>query len=413
MNQTPEKVTQSPRIDLTKDPTIGWGVFLYDLIAVVFWTYTLTTLFAFDVVRYAFEKLLPAYVWLLDFKVIFFLGIIAFVAIFARRAKLVFWICYILLFPLVLLLWKIPKHVLKTGSLNIIFYFAFTVLSFFKNLRFNVVAGFVGTLSAAMALFSYNPSILNISSALLLGLLITTLAGRIISVFKPSDTFVVFRKITDAWQQSVVKKINEDKQIENLALISPETGNLTSMLSNVEQAMMSNRALLFSAKSLRDYQNSGISAVSGVFVTMFLVLITTVVFAIIYYAAYKIDPANFTYSGSPTGFAFFALSFKGMFFTGINEINPATAFTQAINMVQNFLSMFVGVIFVSIIFTSRNQALSYQIEQTIKKAEADGRAIEQAMLGRYQIGSLEELVLELRRLKSGGLVIIDFLTRRL
>ncbi|MCJ2006457.1 hypothetical protein [Methylobacterium sp. J-092] len=415
MSQLPDTPQPAPAkpIDLTSDPTVGWAIFVLDAIACLFWAYTITTLFVFDVLRYLAERSVPDYVWLLDFKVVLFLGIAAFAAFFISKLDLVFWSMYILAFPLVLLFWKIPKHVFKTGSLNIIFYFIFTVIGFFRSLKYNIFASFISVASAMIVLLSSSKPMLYAASTCLGGLLLAILASRIISVLKPGDTFIVFRKVMNWWQDATLKKIAEDTDFRQFALMNPDDRAVQQQLSNVEFGLLSNRVMLFSAKSLRAYQNSGVTAVSGVFVTTFLFVITTVFFTLIYYAVYKIDAANYCFTGEPSGFAFFALSFKAMFFTTINELNPTTILAQSVNIAQNFISLFIGVIFVSIIFTSRNQVLSYQLDETIKRLQDDGQAIECAIFGRYQINSMDELMNELRRLKAGGLMIAEFFTKRL
>lgn len=166
-------------------------------------------------------------------------------------------------------------------------------------------------------------------------------------------------------------------------------------------AVLFNRICLFTAKKLRDYQNSGSGTISGILTILLLILLTIISFAAINYVLYKIDTGLFEVSPSPGGFfIFFYYSFNNLIFSSIKEVVPIMPISQAASMTESFLAFILGVILVSIILSVRSQKYSEALNQAIDRIEAEGTAMESFIRTEYSVGGIEDAIIELERVKA-------------
>ena len=113
-------------------------------------------------------------------------------------------------------------------------------------------------------------------------------------MFKPSSIFQVHIKLfTGIREQGNKSFFILDDGIKSLPLGSLDRGQQEKRTSNLQMAVLFNRACLFTAKKLQDYQNSGLGTISGILTILLLILLTIVSFAAINYGLYKTDPGLF------------------------------------------------------------------------------------------------------------------------
>lgn len=174
----------------------------------------------------------------------------------------------------------------------------------------------------------------------------------------------------------------------------------------LEILLISNRVTLSAAKKLRDYQRSSFSIISASLTTSILVLFSVITFALIDVAVYKMDEAQFGFQRTPSFFMFVYYSANRLVFSSIPELYPAGTLSYSISMVQIAFSLFITLIFVSIIMSFKTQSNNAQIDDTIHNIEESGRAFEETLRNRYAITTVDDAIRELERLQSGALKLI-------
>jgi len=117
--------------------------------------------------------------------------------------------------------------------------------------------------------------------------------------------------------------------------------------------------------------------------TFFLFIATIAIFAGINAALFKIDGAAFEYKSVPSAFTLLHYSFETMCFS-----------SSQINVVQK-------------------QRFTEELDQVISRIEYAGNLMEQFIFEEYKVGTFEEPLAEIERLKGNLVRILLFLTEKL
>jgi hypothetical protein len=87
---------------------------ILDLLGIALWLYFFLKLFVADVDRAVVAAVAPSAVAIVDFRLVIYLAVIALVALTFRRTW--FYAFYVVFFPLVVILWKIPYFLVRHRS---------------------------------------------------------------------------------------------------------------------------------------------------------------------------------------------------------------------------------------------------------------------------------------------------------
>lgn len=378
------------------------GKAVREILAISFWFYVFIKLFVFDFDVYLATKFLPEYVWFLDLKFFILIGLIAIVWLFTKNKHIGLWFAFIISYPLILAFWRIPVFLYKQESWILAFALINAIISFFRSIRFIFIGSSFFLVSVAIVISSSNKSLLWLANGIILALLLLAYVHRFVLVFRPSSIFQVHIKLFTGIREHGKKTFFVlDESIKSLPVASLDKGQLEKRTSNLQLSVLFNRTCLFTARKLRDYQNSGLNTISGILTVLLLILLTIVSFAAINYALYKIDPGLFEVSVSQAGFfIFFYYSFNNLLFNSIKEVVPIMPISQAASMAESFLAFFLVVIFVSIILSVRSQRYSEELNQAIDRIENEGMDMERFIRTEYSVGGIDDAILELEKVKA-------------
>jgi len=232
-------------------------------------------------------------------------------------------------------------------------------------------------------------------------------------VFKPNLLFQIYTTAVVQNREKLITDYRLADDIRDLPLEVLNETQLKAWAASLEKPVFYNRVCLFVAKTLRTYQQSGMSIIFGVMTVLALVIGTSFVFAVVNLVLFKIDPANFDTVGKPSFFKFIYYSFNTLVFSGIKEIDPTTTVAQAVSMAEKFLALFLIGIFAASMISVRSQRYSEQLNAVIVGLEEDGRIMESFIRDEYRIASIEEALVELERLKASMGFVLGYLTRNL
>jgi hypothetical protein len=93
-----------------------WRWRAVNLLATIVWLYIVCKVFIFDVDQYVFDRLWPQGGWLVTYRFFILLGIAAVLALIFKRWWFFGWGTYFVLFPLLVVVWWVPRAIYKSRS---------------------------------------------------------------------------------------------------------------------------------------------------------------------------------------------------------------------------------------------------------------------------------------------------------
>ena len=237
MNElTPQKEqSEKPKNEKWLTPYGRFMFRLLDGISIVFWSYVVIKLLFFDFDVLLVDYFFPGHTWLLNLKFFALIGALAISLIFADKGVVLFWCGYILLFPATLLLWKIPRFVLKRRRWVLGFAFVNAIISFFSAFKYNVLMAAALLISSAAILFGANKNVVWAAIILAVAILYIGYAHRFWAAIRPSDTFRLHTKIVSGVSKFATSSFALDDKIRGVPLFEPRQPT-SSKLANESAA---------------------------------------------------------------------------------------------------------------------------------------------------------------------------------
>jgi hypothetical protein len=134
--------------------------FTRETLAITFWTYSIVKIFIYDLDVYLVQTYLPHAAWIVHYKFLFMLGLVSIVCLFTRDKHIIGWSIYIILYPIIIVVWKIPRLLIVRRSWIGAFAFIGGTLSFLKSLKFNLITSALFLIPVCTISQSTNPVVL-------------------------------------------------------------------------------------------------------------------------------------------------------------------------------------------------------------------------------------------------------------
>jgi hypothetical protein len=369
-------------------------------LAITLWTYAFVKLLAFDIDQFVADRFFPNYAWLLDYKFLFVIGAIAAIWLLTKPNTILLWLAFIVLYPVLLALWYLPKFLLKRRSWILTFATINAVLSFSTSLRFNFITFSVFLISFVVAVKSSDVQLLWPAMTLMFLILGLLYIHRFSMIFRPSSVFLSYRTIFAGVNTFFKKNFVRNEDTKQLSYEQLPVPQQQVWLTNLQMFVLFNRACLFTSKKLRDFQSSQLNLISYVLSLLMILILTAIGFAAINCALYKIDPKSFSVIGRPTFFIFFYYSFKTFLFGGIREVTALTPISESIAMVEYFLAILLTLILVSLFIFVRGDRFTSELNGVIENIEREGAGMEDFIQNEYLL-NVDGAIARLRELNAG------------
>ena len=397
--------------EIKKEPASFLRETARELLAITFWVYALVKLFAFDIDIYLINKFLPEYAWILNFKFPIIIVTVAIIWLITKNKHIVSWVLYILFYPFIIFVWKIPYFIFRQKSWVLAFAFINSIISFFKSIKHNFIA-FAFFIASSVIIISFsNIKLLWCSAFIIFAILAITYIHKLILTFKPSNIFQFYTKIFKGLKKHGSASLKLGKKIKSLRVADLNSKQMEKRTTNLQTSVLFNRICLFTAKKLRDYQNSGFNIIYYIVTILALLILTVFSFAVINYALFKINSDFFSSSMSDTNFfTFFYYSFNNFLFNSIPEIVPTHAISQSAFMLESLFTIFLTLIFVSLLLSFRNQKHIKELSTVIKEIKKEGEDMEVFIKEEYKIKNIKDAMAELEKLQAGLVKLIYKIT---
>lgn len=414
-------VSETPRENTTTEPKkrkrgelrrrLRWRrrFRLFDVLGSLMWAFVITKLFVTDIDRIILGSVAPDAMWVLDLRWLFGLAILALVLTLFRVRTLAFAVAYVVFFPAVVLLWKIPKFLVLRRSTLLASTFIAVGTSVVSRARLFVVALAIACLSGA-AILSHDPTLTFIGIA---GMLIAlgwwlgiTTVDRL-----HSDGFIRAQAAVINWilGNHYLEKFVTPEQPDAVALNTWTTEDATKFRDTAGNAILVRRGLLFWASAMAEFRRAPAVLLINACILVALFLQMVVVFAFVNYGLYSIDPSQFSFTREPDALVFANYSANAIFFGEIAALTPVFGWAVGMKIFIGVLgSLGVLTIVGSSVFAYRAAKTDRESDEAVAALQAKAEALQELSEEQFQM-SLEDLHTKLAITGWGLLRIADWL----
>ncbi len=358
---TAEKAVPKTGWTKVKHLTYWWTL---KLVAVAFWIYVPSKLFIGDVDRWVVSRVSPGLQWLLDYRFFFFLAALTLALLLFRRWIYLGAVIYILLFPLILSAFYVPRLLSRqstwlptVGVLNMLWVTL-------RSIRFTVGAFCVFAFCALAIAVDAWDGLQILAIVGLLGLWTVLLARACLSAVRP----VSFIRA----QQRLIGRLQTGASGQNLAAPSekylrPEVVKLSKaevdhVVLQASGAVCIYAAGYFMADQLEKYRKSGAAVIFSVVGIALLFVQAIAIFTVVNLAIWHLGRDQFEYASEPTFATFVRYTLNSLFPGDINALQPAK---DAATWVSIYSGVSVGIIVLTLV-----AALAFSVRSAREDAAA-------------------------------------------
>lgn len=376
----PAKLTESK----TNSRILWW---IRESAAYCLWVFIFVKVLVYDVDVAVVRMLPPQAEALLRFKFFVILGIIALLWLILGNRRFFKSVAYVLFFPVVVLLWKIPRLLFTNWVLLLVFSPAIhsLVTSFRMSFIFTV-----GALLASLAIVLSNSRLALIPAMIFLAFYLCRHGAKKIKMaFQPASVFAnIANIIRQLWVSYEQKTLPGQVQIESKLDPSSEAyGEKT--LEHLNSLYLVNsifQGILFKLKQSGVSRKLDIYFISSL---LYAALLTVIVFGFQFLALEKIQPGSFGVSPSPGFWDFLGLSFSTLMTAGLSPLVPKSTAALIIAHSELVVALLLLVILVFVILTISREKFREDAEQAIAELKKGAEVLEKHISEHYKL-SIED-----------------------
>ena len=385
------------------------------VLALVFWVYAFLKLFVFDVDRWAVGYAAPGYIWILNFKPLFILGMVSALWLWLGTREFIAWLFYIAAYPIINLIVKpsifVGAYILKRRNWILALAIINIAISFVSNIKFNVIYLTIFLIAMCVAFVSDTSVLLYIAILCLILLVVTAYIRQFISAVSARTIFHLYATVFKTANEIQPPTLALDADLRDLPVDQLGPDQLVKWNESLQNSVIYNRICLFTARTLRDYQRSSWHTIPSLFGILSLAIFTVIVFTGIYHALYKIDPQLFSFRDPPTIFTFLYFSFNALVVSSIEELRASAMLSQSVYMMQQGLIFLLGAILITLVFSHKAQRSSSDLDDAIASAEKAAANVEGWIQSEYRMASITTAMEHLRRAESNMISFIAWLSK--
>lgn len=385
---------------------------LLDFGATFAWIYVLMRLFVGDFERWILTAVKPEWQWVLDFRFFLFLFVLAGVALFFKKKYL--WIpLYMFFFPVIILVWKVPRALYKRGSWTIALGVIHVAIASIRGIRFSILAAALVAFSSLTIIVSESKWPLTLASPAILVLWVVLLLKAFRYALTPARFVTTQRRLFDKvlsgkmfWS---LVSVDEKHRGQNVEVLDREQSQ--QVLARVGFGLIAYRGSQLWSYQLDRYRRSGASIIFSAASVIGLIIQGVISFTLVNFAVFKVDPSQFSINGSTSLAMFSYYSFASLFVSEISVIAPAGGVAAALSVTAGFSAAVVVMILIATVFFGFRQSKSDEAaNQEIRQLREQGDHFAERLGEEYDL-TVEELFRRVADLGWDLLGILAYLTR--
>lgn len=325
-------------------PPLAWWA--REVAALAFWAYVGLKAFVFDVDLAIARTMGPAAESALRFRGLALLVAVAVAWLVLGNRPFWKFVGYVVTYPFVVVLWKVPKLVFRNWALTIAFIPAIHSVAGTFRRSFILSVGVV--LAATCIQLSDTPPALIGAMVYLAGCLAFHYARRFRSAFQRSTVF--------ATAVNGVRAVHKHLVHHGLTEYNDSTdAQQHKPLVRVQTGYVTLSALRIAAEKLREVSASRKVDLYLTASLVFTVAFTALVFAFLYQGLYALDPLSFTVTGAFGFWKALAYSFSTLMTADLATVVPTSTAAQILANAELFCSLLLFLLFVFVLLTSTRE----------------------------------------------------------
>lgn len=398
---SPETTDDTPAA--TSERKFVWRRRFLDTTAIAAWVYGFLALFVVDPVRAFLDAVAPEVSWLADYRFVVVLALLVWVSIFRWKWFTLGVATYVVTFPLVVLLWKLPRRVFRRKSWTPVMVAVNALALVLRNLRYNVISKSLLVLFAGAILVTESRPVLLASGAGLLVLLGWATARTLRRTFERNWFFRYQESAIDALVGSSFFKNFTTSEVQKVLSTPRDTLNsneVAQISTGISMWIIANRAIYFWAYRLREYKQARLTAVFNLASYAWLFLGSASAFGFVNLALYKADPAFYSYGSRPSSLAMIVYGVSTMALNDGAGVTSASALAHILRLAAGLFGvLFLAVVAGDLVLTWRRERDEDALDATVEAFKSRARQQEENLRGLVNVGVDEAR----RRLQDLGL----------
>lgn len=361
------------------DPKWKWKRRALDFVGAVGWTYAFLKVFIFDIERDLIGELAPSAEWLADLRFFIVFGLMALAVIILRPRSLVVAGIYIVFFPLVVLLWKLPRFLINSKSWVAAFAAVNMVTALFSNLRYILVSSALALFAALAIVESTQTWLLTVSAFALGALLLISLGRTVLFSFKTSRFMTAqergIAELLDS--KPLTELIALDDDLRSTDIEKFDSAQEARFLMSVASSVAVNRALYFWGYQLDQYRKSPATILYNSLAYVWALTQSVIALTLINLAIYKNDHAAFTFDDPPGLLVFARYSFSSLIGNEINALQAHSDWANGVSLASMFIGIaLLGGLILTLALSFRRERQNAAIHDTLGRIDVIGRELE-------------------------------------
>jgi len=357
-------------------------------VAVLVWLSLIVKLFIFDFDVYLLAEAWPQGRWIVQYKFFFIGGL-----------SLVWWLClgtkralafagYVLIYPIVVIFWKVPKRLFKNWAALLIF--LPTITAFFKSLKYRCSPAFLALGAATIILLDIGRVPATLAVLILIVYLVSHYVGRFKLAFTPTEYFgnVVkhLRKLTTS--EEYKKNFAIPKELE-----AGTEEYQKKHIDRLHSILCMDRFVLLVARKLKRAKDSHLILKYSVCALAYTFALTVVTFGFVYFGLWQIAPENFVIIGGASLFSFLIFSFDTFVNRATTGISAAGHLVQFATVVEFLFAIVVGLVLIYLFTDILYKRYDDELEGIIGELNHQGNQLEQFMVRECNLSIPEALTI--------------------
>lgn len=341
-----------------------------DIFASILWLYAASRTFLGDIDRWILNHIAPGFEWVLHYRALGFLLLAAAFGLVARRRFR--WVpLYVILFPLVVLFWRLPKLLYRKGSWNVTFGVVHLLIASLRSARFALVGAAVIAFSGLAILNSAKPTLLIPAVLALMGLWLASIWKAFRYSMTPTRFVNAQRRFIDRILDSPqfwdnVVKVDDDLRDPSLETLSE---NQTQELMNkAGHGLIVYEAARFLATRLDEYRKSGASTVFSFASILGLLAQAVITFTLANLAVVTLAPAQYEIASNADVGIVAYYSFTSLFVTEVSAMSPTGGWAISLYILAGIsTAVILMIVLASLFFGLKQSKVNIEAESAIQE----------------------------------------------
>jgi hypothetical protein len=380
-----------------------------DVVGVVFWSYALLKIFVADID----ERLVGG---LAAYRFFLFVAIAAgLVLLLQRPGRTMAGFVYVVGYPVVVAMWKLPKWLYRTRSPIAFLAVGQVLTSLVGDVRHNVLAFAVAALSALAIGLATADVLLAAAGAMVAALAVYSIFRTI----KLSVSRSRFMQLQQAGIRRVVDStvsrglMSPTDELRSAEVERFDATQQAAFLQNLGHAVIAHRAMHFWAYQLEAYRRSPATLFFIALSYFWLIVRTVAALSLLNLALYRADATAYAYQEPPTFLGLIRYSIASIYGAEIDAVHAGSSWADVI-AIGAFIAglIVVGSLLLSSALSFRAARDQSEIESTIHEIKRQGEQLDQRVQAEYEV-SIAEAEARLEQLRWGLMGLINFFSTRM